>query len=206
MAKTAQANEPSMEEILASIRRIISDEEGALGPAPVIRTPPRRLEAEPAPEANWEPAEPVETASAAEAEAGFDAPAPEPEYEAFQAAEAAAEPEAALEADPEPQAGPELEAEAEPLQAPPYDSEAASPSKPAAGASQLLSPGPDALVTAAFNQLANTILASQARTLEDLVQDMLRPMLRGWLDDNLPPMVERLVREEIERVSRGKRR
>jgi uncharacterized protein len=41
-------------------------------------------------------------------------------------------------------------------------------------------------------------------TLDELVQDMLRPMLREWLDDNLPQLVERLVREEIQRVSRGR--
>ena len=43
-----------------------------------------------------------------------------------------------------------------------------------------------------------------ARTLEDLVKEMLRPMLKSWLDDNLPSLVERIVRAEIERVSRGK--
>ena len=43
-----------------------------------------------------------------------------------------------------------------------------------------------------------------SRTLDDLVQEMLRPMLKNWLDDNLPSMVERLVRAEIERVSRGR--
>ena len=48
-----------------------------------------------------------------------------------------------------------------------------------------------------------TILNSNPRTVEDLVQDMLRPMLKTWLDVNLPPMVERLVRAEIERISRG---
>ena len=52
---------------------------------------------------------------------------------------------------------------------------------------------------------AHTVLTQNARTLEDLVKDMLRPMLKGWLDENLPPMVERLVRAEIERVSRGGR-
>jgi hypothetical protein len=41
--------------------------------------------------------------------------------------------------------------------------------------------------------------------LEAVIRDMLRPMLKEWLDDNLPPLVERLVREEIERVSRGRR-
>ena len=37
-----------------------------------------------------------------------------------------------------------------------------------------------------------------------IVQDMLRPMLKSWLDENLPVVVERLVRAEIERVSRGR--
>jgi cell pole-organizing protein PopZ len=41
-------------------------------------------------------------------------------------------------------------------------------------------------------------------TLEDLVKQMLRPMLKDWIDDNLPQLVERLVRAEIERVSRGR--
>jgi cell pole-organizing protein PopZ len=48
------------------------------------------------------------------------------------------------------------------------------------------------------------VLVQNARTLEDLVREMLRPMLKAWLDDNLPGMVERLVRAEIERVSRGR--
>ena len=39
---------------------------------------------------------------------------------------------------------------------------------------------------------------------EDLVKEMLRPMLKSWLDDNLPGLVDRIVRAEIERVSRGR--
>ena len=61
-----------------------------------------------------------------------------------------------------------------------------------------------AAVDSAFNSLAQTVLVHNARTLEDLVREMLRPMLKTWLDDNLPGMVERLVRAEIERVSRGR--
>ena len=49
-----------------------------------------------------------------------------------------------------------------------------------------------------------TVLSNNARTLEDLVKEMLRPMLKAWLDDNLPGLVERIVRAEIERVSRGR--
>ena len=68
-----------------------------------------------------------------------------------------------------------------------------------------MSPNNGAAVHGAFSALAHTILAQNARTLEDLVADMMRPMLKSWLDDNLPSLVERLVREEIERVSRGRR-
>jgi cell pole-organizing protein PopZ len=65
-----------------------------------------------------------------------------------------------------------------------------------------LSPHTDAVVSGAFNQLATTMLRSgSARTLDDLVEDMLRPMLGSWLDVNLPPLVEKLVREQIERLS-----
>jgi cell pole-organizing protein PopZ len=53
--------------------------------------------------------------------------------------------------------------------------------------------------------LSSTVLSQSPRTLEDLVKDLLRPMLKAWLDDNLPPLVERLVRAEIERVARGGR-
>ncbi len=52
--------------------------------------------------------------------------------------------------------------------------------------------------------LTHLVLTQNPRTLEDLVCDMLKPMLKAWLDDNLPNMVERLVRAEIERVSRGR--
>jgi cell pole-organizing protein PopZ len=67
----------------------------------------------------------------------------------------------------------------------------------------LLSVTTAAAVDSAFNSLAHTVLGTNARTLEDLVKEMLRPMLKAWLDDNLPSLVERIVRAEIERVSRG---
>jgi hypothetical protein len=70
--------------------------------------------------------------------------------------------------------------------------------------SQLLSRAATAAVDSAFNSLAQTVLVQNARTLEDLVREMLRPLLKSWLDDNLPSMVERMVRSEIERVSRGR--
>jgi cell pole-organizing protein PopZ len=77
----------------------------------------------------------------------------------------------------------------------------------------LLSSNASAAVDSAFGMLAlksgghvpaGPALGSSTRSVEDLVQDMLRPMLKTWLDDNLPSLVERLVRAEIERVSRGR--
>src|SRR5262249_13336923 len=77
-------------------------------------------------------------------------------------------------------------------------------SEPAPPARPLISSSTSAAVDSAFNTLAHTVLVQNARTLEDLVREMLRPLLKSWLDDNLPGMVERLVRAEIERVSRGR--
>jgi len=61
-------------------------------------------------------------------------------------------------------------------------------------------------VHAAFNALAQTVLVDNSRTLDDVVREMLRPMLKVWLDDNLPGVVERLVRAEIEQISPPSRR
>jgi len=78
------------------------------------------------------------------------------------------------------------------------------PQRPKQDSRPLLSSMTSAAVDSAFNTLAHTVLVQNARTLEDLVREMLRPMLKTWLDDNLPGLVERLVRAEIERVSRGR--
>lgn len=69
----------------------------------------------------------------------------------------------------------------------------------------LMSPRADAEVSASFDDLAKAMMSGNARKLDEVVEDLLRPMLKGWLEGNLPQMVERLVREEIERVSRGRR-
>jgi hypothetical protein len=82
---------------------------------------------------------------------------------------------------------------------------APAPAEQAAPVERLVSPATDRMVSSAFGSLANTILNKNARTLEDLMQDMMRPMIKDWLDDHLPLIVERLVRAEIERVARGGR-
>ena len=70
---------------------------------------------------------------------------------------------------------------------------------------KLLSPATDASVASSFNALATTMFIQNSGQIEQAVREMLRPMLQRWLDDNLPMMVERLVRAEIERVARGGR-
>src|SRR5262249_5845063 len=82
--------------------------------------------------------------------------------------------------------------------------EAAAPAAPSQP--PILSQSTVSAVESAFNTLAHTVLSNNARTLEDLVKEMLRPMLKSWLDDNLPGLVERIVKAEIERVSRGRGR
>jgi cell pole-organizing protein PopZ len=68
------------------------------------------------------------------------------------------------------------------------------------GGGQLISREANNAVQAAFNELERTV-ANNSRTLDDLLREMLRPILKVWLDNNLPGMVERLVRAEIERVA-----
>ncbi len=70
---------------------------------------------------------------------------------------------------------------------------------------QLLSPVTEEKVSRSFEELADALGGSK-RTLDEIAEEMLKPMLQEWLDDNLPTLVERLVREEIERVARGPRR
>ena len=78
------------------------------------------------------------------------------------------------------------------------------PQRRAEDRDRLMSSDSGNAVHGAFSALAHTILAQNARTLEDLVAEMLQPMLKTWLDENLPTLVERLVQEEIQRVSRGR--
>lgn len=67
---------------------------------------------------------------------------------------------------------------------------------------RLLSDRSEETVGSSFDALARSVDAPAGRGLEDVVQDCLRPMLRAWLDQNLPPIVERMVQQEIARVSR----
>ncbi|WP_349360780.1 DUF2497 domain-containing protein [Stappia sp.] len=202
-----------MEEILASIRRIISDEET---PAADAAT---EVEAEDDMAAAMDGGEEM---SQDDLDKLFDSdgdmdvavaepepePTPEPEPEPEVDAEAEADDVLELTEDlalEEPADDIELvDAAPEPEPAPVEPPKAARKPDPEPIGETLLSSTTDEAVQSAFNNLAGTILSNNARTLEDLVKEMLRPMLKTWLDENLPPMVERLVRQEIERVSRGR--
>ncbi|MFD1326968.1 PopZ family protein [Mycoplana ramosa] len=70
----------------------------------------------------------------------------------------------------------------------------------------LVSPAVGAQVANSFGALAEAVEAGPRRSFDEIAEEMLRPMLQEWLDDNLPTLVERLVREEIARVARGPRR
>lgn len=199
MSAQAKPSEPSMEEILASIRRIISDDEK---PAEEAAAPQAAPEPEPEPVAAID-----DDVLDLGAEAALVA-APEP-------APAAAFTEDSDIAflDDQPAVAPQPAPSAAPVEPPPAAYQPAPEPRPqpqpafaaAPDMASLLSDQASSVVTNAFGQLASTVLSNNARTLEDLVKDMLKPMLKTWLDDNLPSMVERLVRAEIERVARGGR-
>jgi cell pole-organizing protein PopZ len=69
----------------------------------------------------------------------------------------------------------------------------------------LVSTDAAASISAHFQALAASTIINDSGILREYAKDMLRPMLKQWLDDNLPVMVEKLVRAEIERVARGRR-
>ena len=85
------------------------------------------------------------------------------------------------------------------------------PSGPVESRSELVEPQRSSLVSeraerqvsAAFGELSEAFAASRRRSFDEMAEEMLRPMLQDWLDNNLPHLVERLVREEIERIARA---
>ena len=67
----------------------------------------------------------------------------------------------------------------------------------------LLSPGATVAIGSAVDLLTTTVRKHE-RTLEDVAREMVRPMLKSWLDENLPGVVERIAQAEIEGVIRGR--
>ncbi|MGE0409326.1 MAG: PopZ family protein, partial [Amphiplicatus sp.] len=75
------------------------------------------------------------------------------------------------------------------------------------GEEEILDEGAAAAASKAFHSLSQSVRVSagDGRTLEDIVVDMLRPMVKEWLDSNLPAIVEEKVEEEVQRVARRRR-
>ncbi len=202
-----------MEEILASIRRIISEddaEENAAGEA----EQPEAAEAPPVEEAVEAP--PVEAEAPEEPDQGAEIleltemvaddgdvvslrdEDPEPVLELQQEAEPEPEPEPAP---PEPEPEPEIAAMPEPDPVDETDIELTDVEPD----DSLLSDAPAAAASASLASLvsavsAQTTVGRRDLTIEQLIKDLLRPMLKEWLDQQLPDLVEGIVREEIERV------
>lgn len=101
---------------------------------------------------------------------------------------------------------PHLRQDMAPVAEPPARAPASSLPAKIEEAALLLSHEAGEQVARSFKELVDVFNGMERQSVEDMARDMLQPMLREWLDDNLPTLVERLVREEIERVARGPRR
>lgn len=168
MPQNAPDQEPSIEEILASIRQIISDDDDSGKPeaAPPPPPPPPSPSKPPLPPAN------------------------EPENDVLELTNVVGEKKFEIDMrDAEPE--PVFEREPEPLD----DGES------------ILTDTAASATLEGFARLAHNAAVDRGThpggiTIEDIVREMMRPMLRDWLDRNLPPLVEKLVQRELEKLSR----
>jgi cell pole-organizing protein PopZ len=174
------SQEPTMEEILASIRRIISEDDAPAEPAVAAAPPPE-------PEPVFE--EPVEEDVLDLTDPIEPEPAFEPEPERFESMGDldvyAATPEPA----PEPYTPPP--------RAPAFNRDEV--------AENLVGDHASTLAASAFGSLSAAVLMPRdGRTLEDVVRELMKPLLKEWLDNNLPRIVEAKVEEEVHRIARGR--
>ncbi|MBX3529677.1 MAG: DUF2497 domain-containing protein [Rhizobiaceae bacterium] len=180
-----------MEEILASIKRIIEDTDNVRRPAemeaetaeaaPVLDLPPADNDA--ADIAAFRDGLQQEVPAARDIGGLTAGPNAAPSADGFRPVHAPAP----------------AHASALPLPAEPRPAE----STAAAARPSIISDHAGRQVAAAFGELSDAFAASRKRSFDEIAEDMMRPMLQDWLDNNLPLLVERLVREEIERVARG---
>jgi len=213
--------EPSMDEILSSIRQIIADDDASavrkppMAPAPRSFAPVPPRPADPLPQPDVEPlalsAEQILRDTAAEDDTGAGVSFSELIGSPPSAAALIDPDDVAFDTDPEPEPQPV----APPRPAPAYErsrpvsvAQAAplpDPQLTSDIAEQLLEPAAQSMVQGAFARLSNLSTVGSNVTIEQMMRDMLRPMLKEWLDENLPAVVERMVEQEIARVSRGGR-
>ncbi|HEY1736213.1 MAG TPA: DUF2497 domain-containing protein [Methylovirgula sp.] len=193
-----KAYEPSMDEILASIRRIIADDQAFSQKKPP--NPPRPVGE---PRGRIEPSirpvpRPAPHIRVPHGDQRVAAPSLSPSYPVeaqFHTFKPSAVPQPLPLEEPEfGLPGDEEEAWAEEV----YAGEDG-------GGDPLVSPQTDAAVSSSFGELAAMQAMPSDERLDEIVREMIRQLLKAWLDDNLPVLVERLVRAEIERVARGGR-
>ena len=193
-----RSHEPSMEEILASIRRIIADDDVlplSRQSSPSLRPASPAPQPGPAPFGGYEAPRP-----------GLRRDAPAPQGESFHREPLEPAPQRPnrtgfrLDLDPPSRPAPEVSEHS-------FDAPQPPRTEPAQDHldTPLVSAGADASVSSSFNALAASMMMQNGGLIEESVRELLRPMLKGWLDDNLPGIVERLVRQEIERMARGQR-
>lgn len=169
--------EPTMEEILASIRRIISEDDAPAEAAAAPEPEPAPVEEAPAEDDVLELTDPIEPPAPVESMGDIDVYSPEPEPE------------------PEP----------EPPPPPPPEPAPASGFSREEVADNLVGDHAAGLAASAFGSLSSALLMPKdGRTLEDVVRELLRPLLKEWLDQNLPRIVEAKVEEEVHRIARGR--
>lgn len=208
------AQEPTMEEILASIRRIISEDDAPAETAPAAAAGPAPVQAAREPEPEPEP-----VAASAAVDEPQPEPEPTPEDDVLELTEAYEPPAAesigdldVTSADDEPEPFPSAPA-SEPVFAE-AAVEGPTPEAPAAPTSSydsLVGDSAAASAAAAFAGLATSVKKPEPTepsvpsgpTLDELARSLLRPMLKEWLDANLPAIVEAQVRKEVERIARS---
>lgn len=208
--------EPSMEEILASIRRIIEDNENTRPedayPEPSVNARDASYRDVPAREASvievdsfrseLRAARPAEARAPREDRIVHEPVQPEaPRWSEERAAAPAPQPRAPEEPRPAVEARTAEPAPRQEAQRPPVPVRAAPIA--AAAAPAIISEQAGRKVAASFSELSDALASRGRQSLDEMAADMLRPMLQDWLDNNLPTLVEKLVREEIERVARG---
>ena len=174
------SQEPTMEEILASIRRIISEDDTPESNASAAPPPPPPVEEPPPPPSASEPELPIPEDDDLGALAASDFDDDSDELELIDKVETHGDLDI-------------YSAPAEPAPEPELPDLGALVSAPAAAAA-----------AAAFGRLSgNMAMPAPGRTLEDVVRELLRPLLQQWLDENLPGIVQRAVDGEVSRIARG---
>lgn len=173
----SEAEEPSIEEILTSIRQIISDDDEEVVEDAPIEEDVSEPEESPGVEEPEQEDDVLELTDAIEDEVEVD----------FVDVE---EPESIEE---------EISAYDEPEEEPPVKTFEATPSS-------ILSESAQAATMSSLSKLVGNMPLNRRGydgiTLEDIVRELLNPMLRDWMDDNLPPMVERIVQKELDKLTR----